>query len=637
MKEFRHSVNRRSVKQAKKVAFLHYLRVSVLCVPGFFGIDFLDKHRLSAQEWNDPISGSWTNETLWSTGTVPNASDAVVTIRVEDPANPYEVRLSSSLISIDSLLIDSANATLVSNNSAITVTNQINVSKGVMTLNNTSIIGGSIAGTDKIRFNSAVFDSVDVSGSLTLNTFFGELTLKNGSTISGDVKFNDRATLKLLQDLHMATGTQVVSGSIAGFLEISDSKTLTIDSGAFINAGRMVIEGMGTLVNNGIIRDLGLGSTIGLEIINSAVENHGSLLANASKSLMRVNANLKNFANGLIEASNGGSITLAGKLVNEGTIRVADAQSAIKIFGTYRSQDLGVLDNNQGGALLLAGQMDNTAGYQISSSNGPINFGGTIRNGTLSVAPNDPQRIDFTNITLQNVKVAAELFVAENGFVTFRNDTQVAGDIHINEGAWLRLEQDLTVPSGQSVFLSTTTIGSQIETSGVHSIVFEQGSGLYGNGSITSSNPVIVNGELSPGNSPGTITFQSDLNLGNSSTTVIEIADISTFDRIIVNGSLLVDGVLNVSLLNGFQLQDGMQFEFMSVSGNTTGQFAGLAQDSIVTTLGSEELRINYAAGDGNDIALYAITAVPEPTTLTLLAAIAASSRLFPKRRKFPV
>jgi hypothetical protein len=47
------------------------------------------------------------------------------------------------------------------------------------------------------------------------------------------------------------------------------------------------------------------------------------------------------------------------------------------------------------------------------------------------------------------------------------------------------------------------------------------------------------------------------------------------------------------------------------VVGVLSGQFSGLGEGALVASFGGQDLFISYAAGDGNDVALF--TAVPEP------------------------
>ena len=129
-------------------------------------------------------------------------------------------------------------------------------------------------------------------------------------------------------------------------------------------------------------------------------------------------------------------------------------------------------------------------------------------------------------------------------------------------------------------------------------------------------------GVLAPGDSPGSTIIDGDYVL-NGGSIEIELAGLlarTEFDFISTTGDFTINGgMLDVSLLGGFTLTDGDEFLFFNIDGTQSGIFDGLSQDSTVGVFGGHRLSINYFAGDGNDIALYA-TAIPEPSSVFLFA-----------------
>ena len=57
----------------------------------------------------------------------------------------------------------------------------------------------------------------------------------------------------------------------------------------------------------------------------------------------------------------------------------------------------------------------------------------------------------------------------------------------------------------------------------------------------------------------------------------IELAgiDIGQFDMLDISGDVVLEGALDVSLINGFELDAGQEFMMMDIDGLFTGQFAG--------------------------------------------------------------
>jgi autotransporter-associated beta strand protein len=76
------------------------------------------------------------------------------------------------------------------------------------------------------------------------------------------------------------------------------------------------------------------------------------------------------------------------------------------------------------------------------------------------------------------------------------------------------------------------------------------GATLGGSGTIATSVTIPNGANLSPGSPAGTLTINGNLTLNNASTLTYELGAAS--DRVAVNGSLTLDGVLNVSDAGGF-------------------------------------------------------------------------------------
>lgn len=89
---------------------------------------------------------------------------------------------------------------------------------------------------------------------------------------------------------------------------------------------------------------------------------------------------------------------------------------------------------------------------------------------------------------------------------------------------------------------------------------------VSGTGSVYAKH-VIIEGELSPGHSPGCIDFGINVTLTSSSTLRAEIGGITPctqYDRIAVAGTLTISGArLEVILIDGFEPQYGDRFDIM--------------------------------------------------------------------------
>ena len=142
-------------------------------------------------------------------------------------------------------------------------------------------------------------------------------------------------------------------------------------------------------------------------------------------------------------------------------------------------------------------------------------------------------------------------------------------------------------------------------------------------------------GKITPGMSPGFILVDGPMSLTSSMSYDVEIqgTSLSSYDHINAVGPVsLGNAKLNLILLNGFIPPSNSQYTIItSGNGQTTGTFSGLPEGATIALAGAV-LRINYNAGDGNDVVLTTIGSASVPTMsewLTILlglmmAAIAA-------------
>jgi hypothetical protein len=88
------------------------------------------------------------------------------------------------------------------------------------------------------------------------------------------------------------------------------------------------------------------------------------------------------------------------------------------------------------------------------------------------------------------------------------------------------------------------------------------------NGGLTNGNAANPGGTVSPGTSIGTLTVDGTYNQHSSSTLEIELGGTADgeFDVLAVNGLAILDGLVDVSLVNGFTPQIGDMFEFLTAT-----------------------------------------------------------------------
>ena len=344
-----------------------------------------------------------------------------------------------------------------------------------------------------------------------------------------------------------STFSDAVEISNNGSVIIQDSTSIGVNGGVVISTGGHF--DFGTMDINDLLRVSGSDGSIAGNILNTETVYSETLLGLQGIDLDTSNLFLLNSGTLL------GSATLDCSLCNTAEVR------------------------------LLSGER-----LAFTAASGGVTNEGDIHNfgGTLDVTG------EFTN---EGFVAGRGLFVAGDGHfndsvMAFSGTTDFLGDM-FNGGQ--------IVNSGLSTMTFVDDVdnnGVEIRTSaGSNTVIFGAATGA---GSYTGVGTVFFEGDLQPGNSPAQVTFDGDVVLGGSAITEIELAGTSTgqFDQLIVNGDFAAGGILFVTTIDGFQLRNGMSFEIADIGMQSSGQFFGLSQGSIVANIDGLDLTIDYTGGD---------------------------------------
>jgi len=106
----------------------------------------------------------------------------------------------------------------------------------------------------------------------------------------------------------------------------------------------------------------------------------------------------------------------------------------------------------------------------------------------------------------------------------------------------LDLQSNASVGGVSTVADGTLLVNGQLSA---NLVVVDPNATLGGAGTIAA--PVVVNGTLSPGNSPGMLTIAGNLSLAGANSTLIEIASPTNFDRIAVGGTASLGGFMEAN------------------------------------------------------------------------------------------
>lgn len=320
---------------------------------------------------------------------------------------------------------------------------------------------------------------------------------------------------------------------------------------------------------------------------------------------------------GSLSISADGSVTASGlfdqsvdgaTIVDGGTLSFSHFQSATASLGTISLSDpaggsaltvgaddgvtstfAGVIQDYSSGPGSIVKTGSNTV---ILSGNNTYTGGTTIEAGTLSVAGGD--NLGTGTITFDGGTLAL------TSASSFDQPVSVgAGGGTLASGGVVTLSGDVTVDGPFAAANGLSLSGT-----------------VNGSGAFTGA--VTVDGTLSPGHSPGTMSFEN-LTLGDGSTLQIELGGTGQgvgYDFVNVSGTAMLGGTLDVVWYDGFTASVGDTFNFLTGGSGVTGSFG-------VTTFPDLDAGLEWQFTQGtNTLSLTAVSAVPEPATWSALAGL---------------
>ncbi|AOO81455.1 hypothetical protein BHK69_14215 [Bosea vaviloviae] len=466
----------------------------------------------------------------------------------------------------------------------------------------TATIGSTIAGagiglTKQGAGTLILTGANSYDGGTTINA--GTLQLGDGGTtgsIIGDI--TDNAILAINRS-DMVTFANIVSGT--GALHQNGSGTLILTGtnlytgGTTISAGTLQIGNSGTtgsivgdVTNNAI---LAVNRTDALTL-SGDISGTGALQQNGSGTLILTGAN-----------SYTGTTT-----INAGTLQLGNGGTTGSMIGDITNN--AILAVNRTDALTLPGDISGTGALQqngtgVTTLAGAASYLGATAVNAGTLRANAANRFSAAS----TVTIATGASLDANGFDQAIASLAGAGNVALGAGRLTLANAASTIFSGAIAGSGGLTLAAGTQTlSGVSSYTGATaitGGTLIVNGSILASSSVTVaagasiggsgqlpsltvNGTVSPGNSPGTLTVNGNLVLGAGSTYVAEIQG-AVSDRINVTGTASLAGTLRLMPLGGAYLFSA-PYTLLSAAGGRTGSFSpvdttGVFGDGVTTSI----------------------------------------------------
>lgn len=387
-----------------------------------------------------------------------------------------------------------------------------------------------------------------------------------------------------------------VIGSIGYSSKSEGAVTVFGASSTWTNSGNLIVGayGKGTLT----VKD---GGAVENQrgIIGEMPQSEGSVTVSGAGSTWKSNdvLDIGSQSKGMLIIENGGNVethasVLGNNHFSEGSVTVSGAGSTLKnhntlSVGNYGAGTLTVSDggtvsaNNGSGTVYLGMKL-----WNGNRSKGVLNIGGALGS-----------QAEAAGILLAGDLIFEDgdgtLNFNHDGATTFSLDMESAGSgTHtVNQAAGTTM-----LTGDSSAFTGTTTvsggtllIGDAAGNGTLGGVVNVGTNGTLG-GSGALKGAVNVDGTLSAGNSPGTLTFDDDLTLGSGSTSVFElnspgVAGGAGNDLVRVNGALALDGTLDA------RVAAAGYYRLFEYGGAQSGAFA----DGTVTGTGG------FVAADPNN------------------------------------
>lgn len=416
----------------------------------------------------------------------------------------------------------------------------------VTIVNNGTILGGQgfplTLGDGTLLIPDVDLD-VDFDGRVgtAIDTFASTDTITNGATgvieggivlRGGDDTFSNYGSIT--GDIHFGTGNDsFIQGVNASF-------TGTAFGGDGEDRFQLDITG-GTL--NNAVYDQFVSQLDGFEVLG--VTGSGNIDLSSGEPLPVET----------IELSGGETVTFgAGSIIEtqgETAITGTNENNALVVLGTVNGNiDLGQGDNS----FTLGGTIDGNIVFGTGSDTLVLQPGATIT-GTATggggfdslSAPLTGTYEEPTILDLAQFESFEELNVTSGGVGT------VAGDL---------VFETVNVNDGRLIGLAGSTISGDVNVSS---------DGIFGSAG-TVNGDIGVEGTLSPGSSPGTMTVNGNVTLASGSTTLFEMTP-TVSDALVINGSLTIETNTTLDITGERPPTPGVTYNLITTTDGITGSF----------------------------------------------------------------
>lgn len=504
---------------------------------------------------------------------------------------------------------------------------------GVLTVTGTSTISGTIVlnttnftvgGVGTLNLNSYINDIF--SGTLT-KVGSGTLVIHNPQRPDGIEYAINQGTVVL-----SSTGITSISGTMATVNagatlrigssngnQINDYSSVTVNTGGLFDFNGhyesiIALYGSGTLTNTAV----GTAATLNIGVSDWSVDSTFSgYLQDGAGTFALIKS-----------GTSDGTFTLTGSNSYSGGTTLT---SGTLIVGNDSALGTGLVTLNGGvlagsGAHTLANALRLNASSEISGTSN-LAFTNTLTNtNDLTLTVSNTGTTTLGAVNLSNNNTPHTLSINTTGgpmFITgsISNGGAGAGQLAKTGTGTLTLTGSNSYTGFTTVYAGKLIVNGD-NSSATGNVTVAGNATLGGSGIVGGATTIQSSGTLSPGNSPGTITFNQSLTLEDGALLLIEGGDL-----VVVNGDLALGNNWTLTLTSGFQDGGSMTlFTYGSFNG------LGLAPTFDISGLGFTPTGPLTLTDTGSAIVLNGISAIPEPGTWVLLAFGLGALLLFRRR-----
>jgi autotransporter-associated beta strand protein len=518
--------------------------------------------------------------------------------------------------------------------------------------------GGRLGARTAVTYTNV---SLPQSGTVRLNSDDSPVALL---TIASPITLASGSSLAV--EMALPAGTAAFSGAISG-----GGRLVKTGSGQLSLTGTNSYSG-GTLLTGGTLAisgDRGLGAVPGSFLADSLTIQGGATLRGNGSSVA-ANRGITVSGSGFLA----GGITVNTRFTSGTAGTVLSILDGENIFTNQTGQPSNVNLSLLGGRLFFNGTNSlgigtvevNNGANLVSTFTGTIGNGITVASGgrlsaraamtytNVSLPQSGTVRLNFDDTATQLLTITSPITLASGSSLTVEMLQSAASAIGpaafsgaiSGGGGLVKVGPGELRLTGANTFTGPTTVSAGTllvngTNSGTGGVTVASGATLGGAGSIAGLTS--VSGLLSPGNSPGVISFDS-LSLASTSTTFMEIDGTtrgSGYDGVNVAsaGGLTYGGILSLSFSQVFA--DNTTFNLFDFTGTPIGSFS-----SITTTGSYGSLTFTNAGGEwtstevGGQTLKFSqstgvLVIVPEPSALTVaVAGLAAAGWAASRRRR---